>query len=370
MSNNESSVKKKRKAVPLVSTDDNDDEIEIIGKSQPFTAAKSSAPKAKRASINDWPGLSALVASVGDVESVTCVDPGTRNLAITRFTLKPTLGISHAMVISLTDLCKQLETENEKIRLRSETGAIDHTLQKPDYKMQAELYALRLFVEKEARVGSNGCFDSTMMIVEEQSFDRLMARVESVIANTFSTVRGEKSMYGVLPSGSGCQISAAQIVTARSVKCCYTPLFPSIGDADARVGAFGVGDVRGSDKQRREHKKAATKFGSMIVSPDNMRRILPKKYCEDLITRKKVDDFYDTVFMFGYWVSTYLFKIYKIRKHGVSRALTAFEVFPQRENSRFEELLEIAVAFGIDQPDMSALLEGLYGNKASNICLE
>jgi hypothetical protein len=360
MSNNESSLKKKRKTAPLVLEDS--DEIEII---QPKAKTSESAPpKAKRASINDWPGLATLIESVGDVESVTCVDPGTRNLAITRFTLKPTLGISHAMVISLSDLCKILEHNNPKIRLRSDAGTLDETLQKPDYKMQAELYALRRFVEHEARIGSAGCFDSTMMIVEEQSFDRLMARVESVITNTYSTVRGEKSMYQVLPSDVGSQISAAQVVTARSVKCCYGPLFPAADDVEQRPGAFGIGDVRGSDKQRREHKKAATKFGSMILSPENMRKLIPAKYCEDLITRKKVDDFYDTVFMLGYWVSTYLFKIYKIRKHGVSRALPAFEVFPQREKSRFEELLEIAVAFGIGQMDMTNLLEGLYGSKA------
>jgi hypothetical protein len=324
----------------------------------------AAAPPVKRASVNDWPGVLAMLAELRDFESLTCVDPGTVNLAITRFVMHPEPRVSHAMVIAVDDLCKQLEIEEPHIRLRTNTGALDPNLENPDFSMQAQLYALRRFVEREARVGSGGCFDSTMLLVEEQSFDRLMSRVESVISSTFSTVRGDKALFTVLPGAVGGTISAAQVVTASSVKTCYAPLFPLVETSERPGRAFGVGDVRGSDKQRRANKRAVTKFGSLILSPDRMHNVMPSEYADRLIKLKKVDDFYDTIFMMGYFVSAYLFNIYNIRKRGVSRAMPAFQVLPQRENRRFEELIEIAAFFQIDGIDMNTLLEALFGNNA------
>lgn len=323
----------------------------------------SEAPPVKKASVNDWPGLLVMLEALPDVESFTCVDPGIHNLAITRFIMRP-WRISHAMVIAINDVCKQLELAEQHIRLRSNTGEIDPNLERPDYSMQAQLYALRRFVEREARVGSGGCFDSTMLMVEEQSFDRLMARVESVITVAFSLTRGEKSVFTVLPGAVGGTISAAQVVTARSVKTCYAPLFPLVPEKPRPARAFGVGDVRGSEEQRRANKKAATKYGSLILSPHRMHSVMPSEYADLLIKRKKVDDFYDTIFMMGYFVSVYLFNIYKIRNRGVSRAIPAFEVLPQRENRRFEELIEIAAYFQADDIDMRTLLDALFGSDA------
>lgn len=338
---------------------------------------KRSAPTPREdglpSSINDWPGAEA-VARISGISSVTCVDPGTRNLAIMRMEFAPTIRVTHVHVLDLDLLRQHYQTLEPEVQLVSATA-------RGSAPLQSRLYALAKYVAEQA--SSGGCFDSTMCLVEEQSFDRVMSRVEATIVTVFNSV---KPLVRLLDQDGGA-IPAGRSVTARTVKTCYRPLFPllpsessSAGAAPTSAGsssgarssnnsrrrAFGVGDAhhnRESEKQRREHKKNAIKYGSMIVPQSAFERLVPASNLTaedvDRLKKRKMDDLYDTLFMCSYFLSTWMFEFYKIRRRGVSRPLPAHETPSQRSRNRFEELIEICGALGSDRDDVQHLVDVL-----------
>ena len=342
-------------------------------------------PAPRRETINTWPDVE-TVANTAGVRSVTCVDPGTRNLAIMRMEYHPRIRITHARAIDLHVLCADYERTNPTVRLR--TG------REGEYSMQSEMFALREYVRREGAHGSGGCFESDMCLIEEQSFDRLMARVEATIVTAFESVCANP-MIVVLPGADGGTIPAAQMVTARSVKACYRPLFPltqpekpkrhvrkedydsddsdDSEDMEARPKAkkrpFGVGNVHASnDQQRRLHKRQAIKYGSLLVPPEALLRLIPAAnltaYDRERLAKSKMDDIYDTLFMCMYFISTYVFQFYKCRVRGFSRPLPAFETPPQRPHAAYEELIEIAAAVGTDRDALQQIIDALIGSDA------
>lgn len=324
-------------------------------------------------SINEWPGFAA-VARVSTISSVTCVDPGTRNLAIMRMEFLPTIRITHVHVIDLDQLRRHnqaLEPEVRLIGTNAKSGSKEST-------MQSRLYVLAKYVKEQA--GNGGCFDSDMCLVEEQSFDRVMARVESTIVSVFN---GVKPVIRLLEQDGG-SVPAGRSITARTVKTCYRPLFPKLPSEPSIAGAssttsgssagsrrgvlFGVGDAHRtgeSSKQRLFNKRNAIKFGTLIVPQKAFERLVPAANltAEDIdrLKKRKMDDLYDTLFMCSYFLSTWMFEYYKIRRRGSSRPLPAHESPGQRQNNRFEELIEICGALGSDRYDAQLLIDALTG---------
>jgi hypothetical protein len=318
-----------------------------------------------------WPGMR-LIAHTAGVHSVTCVDPGTRNLAIMRMQFYPSLEITHATVVDLHQLCAQMEVDKKDIRLRSEGGAIDRSsvqralATEPTYMLDTLLFALTNYV-KEQSVGG-GIFNSDMLFVEEQSFDRVMARVEATLVSAYNVCKDDDQIIRILP-GEGASIARAQTITANSVKACYAPFFPLVAkDESEPKTAFGVGDAhRGRDsKQRQMNKKMVTKFGSLILPQDRIGLVVEKLPVVDQerFAKKKMDDIYDVLFMCGYAFSTYILSIAKTKSRGVSRSMPLHQTFPQRLNSCFEELREMTQTFNKnDQMALDDLAEQLFGEK-------
>jgi len=334
--------------------------------------AAGATAKQRRATINDWPGI-AVVAAGANIRSVTTIDPGTRNLAVMRMEYAPAVRITHARVLDLELVCAGLDELEHTVRLNSANGG------RAEYSIHTKLYALTRYVERESSNG--GCFDSDMLLVEEQSFDRLMARVEATIVATFQRI---KPPVVVLDGAEGGTWPAAQIITARSVKACYRPLFPllkpgaeepaGLRGGSRRSRPFGMGDVhgnRGSERQRQMHKRAAIKYGSLIIPQERFEAVVPAaNFTEndrERLRRRKMDDLYDTLFMCLYFVSTYMFQAYKCRRRGTSRPMPAFETPPQRPRSCYEEIVEVCAALGTDVDDMRALLEALFGDAGRGI---
>lgn len=350
-------VKKARAPSPKVSK-----KAKSKAKGSPKKPKKAQAP---RKTINDWPGLEE-VARVAGIHSVTTVDPGTVNCAVMRMEF-PSMRITHARVLDLRRLCELLEEQSPTIKLNSATAGA-----REDYSLQAKLYALGEYVKRECKDG--GIFDSDSCLVEEQSFDRAMARVESTIVGTFNLF---KPPIVVIEGMAGGTWTAARTVTARCVKTCYRPLFPLTiaprpprGRSNGRGGgrAFGMGDVHHSgqqEAQRRAHKKAAIKYGSYICPQSRFERVVPpENFTEDdrkRLSARKMDDLYDTLFMCLYFASTLLFQAYKCRKRGYSRAMPAFEVPSQRPRSNYEEVIHACAALGSEPDCVQLLINALMG---------
>lgn len=348
--------------------------VELEEKTEKKRRRKASSEP--RASINDWPGLDKL-AEVSRISSVTCVDPGTANLAVIRFEFLPTFRMTHAKVLNLSVLATELEHKNPLFRLRSNRG-VEAMEQEGEFTMQAKLAALRLYVAQEAEK-PGGLFNSDFLLVEEQSFDRLMARVESTIIAVYESVRG--SQFTVLENSTGGTVGRAQVATARSVKSYFRPLFPPVS-ADRVASSkrrsssarpFGMGDSHNgeSEAQRREHKRNSMKYGSMLIPQHQFGLLVPPEnissYDRQRLRENKMDDLYDTLFMAMYFVSSTMFTIYKIRTNGVSRALPAYETLPPRPETKYEELTELANVVGTESYELQLLYEALYGDEAPKV---
>ena len=344
------------------------------------SSSSSSSTSVPRGKANAWPGIATLVEKTG-IKSVTTVDPGTRNLAIMRMEFAPQVRITHTHVLDLEKLCAAYDAEADEQRGPTPGVRLNHATVssgRTDYPKDAMLYALARYVREETANG--GCFDSDMLLVEEQSFDRLMARVEATIVCTFNSA---KKPVRILPDVSGGALPAGQVVTAAAVKSAYKPIFPNERPTSSKSEAntnnksasfypragrrpFGVGDVH-SDKakeaQRRLHKRNAILYGSMIVPAHRFSELVPDANLTEedrsRLTKRKMDDLYDTLWMCAYFINSFMFQIFKIKRRGVSRALSAFQALPTRTNSVFEEITELCIALGSQNDDVHALMEAL-----------
>ena len=131
-----------------------------------------------------------------------------------------------------------------------------------------------------------------------------------------------------------------------------------------------MGNVGRSPEQQKLHafhKKCAIKYGSMIVKQLQFTKLIPRENLTsddvERLQHRKADDLYDTLFMCLYFVSTFMFHAYKIRKAGVSKSLPAFKNAPQRPRNAWQELLEAAAAFGSDKADIEKVFSVLTNSR-------
>lgn len=319
----------------------------------------------KRNERNAWPGLRALVAGCG-VKSITAIDPGTRNLAIMRMAFDDRSRITHAKVIDLDDLCFDYTRANATFHLSTASA--------PTLEMQ--LYALTQYVAAETKPG--GAFESDMLIVEDQSFDRVMARVEAAITCAFNLNRPHVRVNGASA------IAAGQIIAAQCVKAAYRPLFPLLegerddvnGSDNKRARAFGVGNVRDqrSAAQRAENKRNARKFGSMIMSRERLlasvERLDPRDRAR--LSRGDLHDIMDVLFMCFYFVSSWMFSLYKFRRDKPADAVyEAFENPSQRKRqSEYQEVVDLCAELGTPAANIEILVDILCKRLDNDFALD
>jgi hypothetical protein len=300
------------------------------------TAAPPPPPAAiiKRAQINEWVGLPTLVRETG-LRSVTCVDPGTRNCAVSRIVFTPKTRITHAKVIDMDELIVDYEARHPTVHLSASSGVTEK-----------RLFAWQEFVRHEMQPG--GCFDSDVLLCEDQAhiFDPVMGRVEAVTVALFNAQRPPINVT------SASALPAGQIITARSIKACYRPLFPELGDGASAAD------------QRLENKKNAKKYGALIVPQKRLAEIVENLTERDRkrLAKAQMHDFFDCFFMSTWFVSCFMFNVYKLRRDRPDADnVGAFDKPPQRSRNRWQELIEIAHDLGTPAANIETLMTVLTG---------
>ena len=323
----------------------------------PPTVAASPVPPPpiSKAHLNDWPGIQALVAATG-IKSVTTNDPGYANNAVMRLQFDGRVRITHAKVINTDELCRDYEAAHPEVRLDGGGSA------------EKRLFVWQKFMLEEMRPG--GAFDSDMLLVEDQAhiFDPVVGRFEAV---TLALFNASKPPIALTPTSS---MVAGQLVTARSIKACYRPLFPKpdgtvLTEMEANAAAAAMGNAaEARGKEREENKRNAKKYGSLICSQKRLAELVVNLTERDRarIAKAHAHDLYDTLFMGAYFISTWLFYVYKARRDYKPGADTpppvaAFAKAPQRARNKWQELIELCFDFGTPAANVEALMDTLKG---------
>jgi hypothetical protein len=320
------------------------------------TAESSDAPTRK--SVNEWSGLVEMARRT-QLHSVTTVDPGTRNFALMRVEFFPTIRITHVRVLDLDVLARDYENGSAT---KLERGG--------GFTIDAQLFALQRYIGTETRA-QNGCFNSSMVLVEEQHFSRDMARIDACIAATVNSITPPFyiNSYNIIPR--------CQIVNPRSVKACYRLFFPPLESGGGSNGAFGMGDVGGGAKEKREHaynKANAKRWGRLILAQSRIEEVVPAANMTDRdqirVLRAKSDDLYDTLFMALYFGSCYLFNYNKIIEQNSTERLSALAAPPQRPHNCYQEVFEMCAAIGTPVADVQKILDKVLEKTGSKITVQ
>lgn len=333
-------------------------------KGEPAPKKRKKSSGEPRKSVNEWLGVVELARRTR-VHSVTCVDPGTRNCAIMRMEFHPQMRITHVHVLDLYEECRAYESRSSNTLNRG-----------GEYSIDALLFALGQYVEEQARA-PDGCFNSSMTLVEEQSFGRDMARVEATIVAVINSV------FAPLRLTEQFRVPRGQVFSSRSAKSCYRPFFPDLPASEiAKIGSkgrrpFGMGDSRGdkiAEAQRLYNKKNAIANGSLILSKDRIAEVVPRANLSDAdqtrVMRAKSDDLYDTLFMCLYFASCYLFYYNKIlvkSAAGEEVRLSAIAAPPQRLHNCYQEVFELCAAIGTPRDSVQLLVDKLLTGSGVSI---
>lgn len=346
---------------PRISHDhDDDDVIDLTASEQPAPVEPTAKTPKSRDTVNKWLGLIELARQTG-LHSVTTVDPGTRNCALCRVEFYPVIRLTHFRVLDLHVLCSAMEQNDDTTVLKSSEG----------YTIDALAYALGAYIKREA-ASANGCFNSSIVLVEEQSFSRDMARIEQCVLTAVNDALPRRTL-------NACnKIPVAQLFNSRSKNACYRPFFPSLPAAEikpsykSQKGSFGMGDaVRDSlsEQQRLYNKKNAIKYGQLILPQTEIERLIPAAnltdYDRSRVLKAKSDDLYDTMFMALYFGSSHLHHYAKIIRANSPETICVFESPPQRPLNCWEELFEFCMAIGTPKENVEKLLATLvaYDNE-------
>ena len=366
-------VEQKSAPINLVDDDDYGDTSSIIDLTQVnkpvVTEKKKSSKKTKepRVSVNDWPGLVEMAAATG-IHSVTCVDPGTRNFALARVEFHPRIRVTHVRVLDFDVLAHYYEAKY-KVKLKRE-GA--------KFTIDAHLVVLQNYIECDIQQ-ENGCFNSSMVLVEEQSMSRDMARVEACVHATVN------SMTNAFRLNKANRIPRCQVVSAKSVKSCYRPLFPDLADVDddeeqrlkkkpRAKPRFGMGDVHGNsaaEQQRLFNKKNAIKYGRLMLAQSRIKDVVPADNLtaddRERVLKAKCDDLYDCLFMALYFGSCYLFHYYKMKTYSDDEQFVVTAAPPQRPHNCYEEIFELCAAISTPVDCMQDLVDKLLKGTGETI---
>ena len=344
--------------------DDDDDEKTQTTSEERKSSKKKRKKSAKESSetpqksVNEWSGLVEMARRTG-LHSVTTVDPGTRNFALMRVEFYPTICITHVRVLDLDVLARDYQNGSAT---KLERGG--------GFTIDAQLFALQRYIAVETRA-QNGCFNSSMVLVEEQHFSRDMARIDACIAATINSITPPHyiNSYNIIPR--------CQIINPRSVKACYRLFFPPLEAGGGGAGAFGMGDVGGGTKEKREHaynKANAKRWGRLILAQSRIEEVVPAANMTDRdqirVLRAKSDDLYDTLFMALYFGSCYLFNYNKIIDQNGSERFSALAAPPQRPHNCYQEVFEMCAAIGTPIADVQKILDTVLEKTGSKITVQ
>ena len=284
----------------------------------------------------------------------TAVDVGRVNMGIIQISCTDKkMTILDWKLCDLNKLCQKFEEENPQELFATGVGA---------YSNEAHCHCLAKWVAQQSK--NNGIFDSSMVIIEAQSFSKEMAKIQQAI-NTALILSKPSVMIRINDPELGGEylreanfVSPAQIVSANSVKTCYSAFFPRVTQTQSSYyannpskerRAHGMGDFQNDNEvtstQYKENKKNAVKYGQMLISIDTIIDMVGAKMTADekkTFRSKKKDDIYDALWIVLYAIECWLPAAYSRRVRGMGAKNTMYGAMPQPRYRTFDAMFEFA----------------------------
>lgn len=341
--------------------------------SQPRRSGTSAADRRVRTERSSrWVSVSDMCTAMGIDGNFTGVDIGTVNMGIIQIScIGSSIRILDWKLLNLSELCKKIETDNPQELFATGVGA---------YGNESHCHCLYKWVCEQSR--NNGIFDSSVVIIEAQSFSREMKAIQTAI---HCAVIQSKPAILVRLNAPGLDlreanfVSPAHIVSANSVKTCYSAFFPRVTGTSKPSSAFGMGDAYRNNNgnpddsvgsaQYRANKKNAVKYGAMLISVDKIISTLGTKITADeaqVLRKKKRDDIYDALWIVLYGIETWLPQIYGRRIRGMGAKNTMYGALAQRRYRTCDAMFEFAAGIGTSAENVAELRRVLTDYQTTN----
>lgn len=312
----------------------------------------------------------------------TAVDVGRVNMGIIQISCsEKKIKILDWKLLDLNKLCQKYEEENPQELFATGVGV---------YSDESHCHCLSKWVFAQSK--NNGIFDSSMVIIEAQSFSKEMAKIQQAI-NTALILSKPSVMIRINDPELGGQylrdanfVSPAQVVSANSVKTCYSAFFPRVTQTQSTYyannptkvrKAHGMGDFQNDNEvtsaQYKENKKNAVKYGQMLITIDKILALLDSKMTDDEkknFRSKKKDDIYDALWIVLYAIECWLPAAHGRRVRGMGAKNTMYGSMPLPRYRTFDAMFEFAESIGTPQNAIDALREAMTGVEQEDDALD
>ena len=349
-----------------------------------FTTAPTSVPRRIGASVAEkrvrtersakWVPVNEMCRFMELDGKFTAVDVGRVNMGIIQISCsEKKMKILDWKLLDLNKLCQKFEEENPQELFATGVGI---------YSDESHCHCLAKWVAAQSK--NNGIFDSSMVIIEAQSFSKEMAKIQQAI-NTALILSKPSVMIRTNDPELGGEylreanfVSPAQISSANSVKTCYSTFFPRVTETQSTYyannpskvrKAHGMGDFQNDNEvtssQYKANKKNAIKYGQMLISIDKILALLDSKMTDDEknnFRSKKKDDIYDALWIVLYSIECWLPAAYGRRVRGMGAKNTMYGAMPLPRYRTFDAMFEFAESIGTPQNAIDSLREAM--NKA------
>ncbi len=318
-----------------------------------------------------WVPVNEMCRVMGIDGNFTAVDVGRVNMGIVQVSCgERKMKILDWKLLDLNELCKKFETENPQELFATGVGA---------YSNEAHCHCLAKWIAAQSK--NNGIFDSSLVVIEAQSFSREMKAIQQTI-NTALILCKPSIMVRVNDPELGGEylreanfVSPAQVVSANSVKSCYSAFFPRVTQTQTayyaenpsmKRRAHGMSDFQNDNdvmsKQYKENKKNAVKYGSMLITVDKIIESIGAKMTDaakKTFKSKKKDDIYDALWIFLYAIECWLPAVYSRRIRGMGAKNTMYGAMPLPRYRTFDAMFEFAESVNTPAECIEALREAM-----------
>lgn len=337
------------------------------------SAAADRRMPTERSTTSQWTKVREMCRAMDIDGNFTGVDVGRINLGIIQIScLGEKIKILDWKLINLDTLCSEFESANPQEIFSEKSGK---------YGNADHCHCLFKYVEQKATRG--GIFDSSVVFIEQQAFTREMKAIQNTIH--MAVISKKPSIMVCLnnpdfgPSGMRAAnfVSSVQLVSANSVKTCYAAFYPRVtetaatiqsrnpyqkkkafGHADANRGGTGDEDID-NKKQYDENKRNSAKYGQMIITVDEIIRLLHGTKMDDAqmsrFKKEKKDDIYDAMWLVLYGLETWLPAVYASRKRGFAAKSLMYAAQNQRRYRMCDALFEFAESVGTSTENIEVL---------------
>jgi len=314
----------------------------------------------------------------------TAVDVGRVNMGIVRINCSGArIVLKNWMLINLDTLSSEVEKENPQKKFKDSAGR---------YSNEDHCHVLYEWVCQQSR--GDGIFDSSVVLIESQSFTREMKALQTAIhlavvhSKPSIMVRLNNPELGPIGIREANFVSSAVIVSANSVKTCYAPFFPRVTETLAaakaknpgkKFKAFGHAEANrdpddnvNNQKQYAQNKKNSVLFGQQLISVDRIIELLPRM-SDDQKKRfraAKKDDIYDALWIVLFGIESWLPALYSRRERGYGADSTMYGAVPQRRYRTCDAMFEFAESVGTSEETIVSFQELLHVFRTSRSIFE